>query len=156
MPRPENRRDRSILPRALRLLLPALAVLILFSTSNLSAQYEGRSYAITNARLVTLTGQVIENGTIVLRGGLIEALGPDLIPPADAVLIDGDSLTVYPGFIDAYSQAGLDIPGGDDREYAGNIAGHLATGHFDPASEELADYLRLPETGADFSPHRPE
>ena len=148
MPRPEIRRDRSILPRALGLLLPALVVLILFSTSNLSAQYEGRSYAITNARLVTLTGEVIENGTIVLRGGLIEALGPDVIPPADAVLINGDSLTVYPGFIDAYSQAGLEIPGGDEREYAGNIAGHLATGHFDPASEELADYRKQGLTSA--------
>ena len=148
MPRPEVRRDRSILPRALRLLLPALAVLILFSTSSLSAQYEGRSYAITNARLVTLTGEVIENGTIVLRGGLIQALGADVTPPADAVLIDGDSLTVYPGFIDAYSQAGLVIPSGDDREYAGNIAGHLATELFDPASEELADYRKQGLTSA--------
>ena len=148
MPRPEVRRDRSILPRALRLLLPALAVLILFSTSSLSAQYEGRSYAITNARFVTLTGEVIENGTIVLRGGLIQALGADVTPPADAVLIDGDSLTVYPGFIDAYSQAGLVIPSGDDREYAGNIAGHLATELFDPASEELADYRKQGLTSA--------
>ena len=148
MPRPEIRRDRSTLPRALRMLLPALAVLILFTTSNLSAQYEGRTYAITNARLVTLTGEVIENGTIVLRGGLIEALGADVTPPADAVLIDGDSLTVYPGFIDAYSQAGLEIPGGDDRVYAGNIADHLATELFDPASEGLVDYRKQGLTSA--------
>jgi len=148
MPRPVVRRDRSILPRAIRLLLPALVVLILFSTSNLSAQYEGRSYAITNARLVTLTGEVIENGTIVLRGGLIVALGADVTPPADAVLINGDSLTVYPGFIDAYSQAGLALPSGEDREFAGNLAGHLATEHFDPASEDLADYRKQGLTSA--------
>ena len=122
MPRPEISRDRSMLPRAMRLLLPALAVVILFTASDVSAQYEGRTYAITDARLVTLTGQVIENGTIVLRGGLIEALGADVSPPADAVLIDGDSMTVYPGFIDAYSQAGLALPDRNEREHAGNIA----------------------------------
>ena len=110
MPRPETSRDRSMLSRAMRFLLPALTILIPLSPSNLSAQYEGRTYAITGARLVTLTGEVIENGTIVLRGGLIETLGADVVPPADAVLVDGDSLTVYPGFIDAYSQAGLVLP----------------------------------------------
>ncbi len=148
MPRPKISRDRSMLPRAVGLLLPALAATILFAPSEVSAQYEGRTYAITDARLVTLTGEVVERGTIVLRGGLIEALGADVSPPPDAVLIDGDSLTVYPGFIDAYSQAGLALPEGDDREYAGNIAHRLATEHFDPASEDLADYREQGLTSA--------
>ena len=148
MPRPEISRDRSMLPRAVGLLLPALAAMILFTPSEVAAQYEGRTYAITDARLVTLTGEVIDSGTIVLRGGLIEALGADVNPPADAVLIDGDSLTVYPGFIDAYSQAGLALPEGDDREYAGNIAHRLATEHFDPASDALADYREQGLTSA--------
>ena len=148
MPRPAIRRDRSMLPRAIRLLLPALAAAILFAASDVSAQFEGRTYAITDARLVTLTGQVIESGTIVLRGGLIEALGADVSPPADAVLIDGDSLTVYPGFIDAYSQAGLVLLEGDEREYAGNIAHRLATEHFDPAADNLADYRKQGLTSA--------
>lgn len=148
MARPEIRRDRSMLSRAIRLLVPTLAALILFTASDVSAQYEGRTYAITNARLVTLTGQTIETGTIVLRGGLIEALGADVSPPADAVVIDGDSLTVYPGFIDAYSQAGLALPEGDDREYAGNIAHRLATEHFDPNSEDLAAYRQQGLTSA--------
>ncbi|MFH1765030.1 MAG: amidohydrolase family protein [Gemmatimonadota bacterium] len=148
MPRPAISRDRSMLPRAIRLLLPALAAMILFSSPDVSAQYEGRTYAITDARLVTLTGQVIENGTIVLRGGLIEALGADVLPPADAVLIDGDGMTVYPGFIDAYSQAGLALPDRDDREHAGNIANQLATEYFDPASTDLAAYRKQGLTSA--------
>ena len=148
MPRPEISRDRSMLSRAIRLLLPALAILILLTASDVSAQYEGRTYAITDARLVTLTGQVIENGTVVLRGGLIEALGTDVSPPADAVLIDGNGMTVYPGFIDAYSQAGLVLPDRDEREHAGNIAQQLATEYFDPASTDLADYRRQGLTSA--------
>ena len=69
MPRPVNHRDRPLFPRAARLLLPAIAVVILFPLSDVSAQFEGRVYAITGARLVTGTGQVVESGTIVLRGG---------------------------------------------------------------------------------------
>ena len=148
MPRPEISRDRSTLSRTTGILLFVLAILIPLSPSLLSAQFEGRTYAITGARLVTLAGEVIENGTIVLRGGLIEALGADVTPPADAVLVDGDSLTVYPGFIDAFSQAGLVLPEGDEREYAGNIADRLATEHFDPASEGLADFRKQGLTSA--------
>jgi imidazolonepropionase-like amidohydrolase len=148
MPRPEISRDRSLLQRAVRVLLPALAILILLSPSAGSAQYEGRTYAITGARIVTLAGEVIENGTIVLRGGLIEALGADLTPPADAVLIDGDSLTVYPGFIDAFSQAGIVLPDRDDREHAGNIAHQLATKYFDADSSDLPAYRKQGLTSA--------
>jgi imidazolonepropionase-like amidohydrolase len=137
-----------MLPRVIRLLFPTLAYLFLATASDVSAQYEGRTYAITNARLVTLAGQVVETGTIVLRGGLIEALGADVSPPADAVLIDGDSLTVYPGFIDAFSQAGLALPERDEREHAGNIADQMATEFFDPASDDLADYRKQGLTSA--------
>jgi imidazolonepropionase-like amidohydrolase len=131
-----------------RSLLPALAILVLLSPFNLSAQYEGRTYAITGARIVPAAGEVIENGTIVLRGGLIEALGANLTPPADAVLIDGDSLTVYPGFIDAFSQAGLVLPDARDREYAGNIAHEMATRFFDPDSSNLPEYRKQGLTSA--------
>jgi imidazolonepropionase-like amidohydrolase len=148
MAKPEISWDRSMLTRALRLVAPTLALAILFSVSDVSAQYEGRTYAITDARLVTLAGPVIETGTIVLRGGLIESLGPDVTPPADAILIDGEGMTVYPGFIDAFSQAGLVLPDRDDREYAGNIANQLATEYFDPESEELADFRKQGLTSA--------
>ena len=78
MAKPKVSWDRSMLTRAMRRMAPTLALLILFSVSDASAQYESRTYAITDARLVTLAGPVIETGTIVLRGGLIEALGSDV------------------------------------------------------------------------------
>ncbi len=148
MPRPESRRDRSSPWWTLRLFLPSLITLILLSPLDLSAQFESRVYAITGARIVPLAGEVIENGTIVLRGGLIEALGADLTPPPDAVLIDGDSLTVYPGFIDGFSQAGLVLPSGRDREYAGNVADQMATRFFDPDSSDLPEYRKQGLTAA--------
>jgi imidazolonepropionase-like amidohydrolase len=67
-------------------------------------------YAIRGARLVTAAGAPIASGTIVLRNGLIEAVGPDVPTPAGAVVIDGNGMTVYPGLIDMGNAAGLDVP----------------------------------------------
>ena len=68
-----------------------------------------RAYAIKGARLVRVSGAPIAAGTIVLRSGLIEALGADTPAPADAVLIDGTGMTVYPGLIDMGNSAGTDL-----------------------------------------------
>jgi hypothetical protein len=48
-------------------------------------------------------------GTIVVRNGLIEAVGADVQAPADAVVIDGAGSTVYPGLIDMGTSVGVDI-----------------------------------------------
>ena len=57
-------------------------------------------YAITNARIVTAAGPAIEKGTLVLRDGVIEDVGAAVAAPADAVVVDGTGLVVYPGLID--------------------------------------------------------
>lgn len=66
-------------------------------------------YAIKGARLMTAAGSPIASGTIVLRNGLIEAVGSGVQTPADAVAIEGAGLTVYPGLIDMGHPAGLDV-----------------------------------------------
>lgn len=68
------------------------------------------TYAITNARIVTVSGPVIESGTVIIRDGLIAAVGASITPPPDARLIDGTGLTVYPGIIDASSTLGIPRP----------------------------------------------
>jgi imidazolonepropionase-like amidohydrolase len=57
-------------------------------------------YAIRGARIVTAAGPPIESGTIVIRGGRIDGVGASVTPPADAEVIDGSHLIVYPGLID--------------------------------------------------------
>ena len=59
--------------------------------------------AIRNAKIVTVSGPVINKGTVVVRNGLIEAVGENVAVPADAMLVEGEGLTVYPGLIDALS-----------------------------------------------------
>lgn len=70
----------------------------------------GQSYAITNARIVTVSGATIERGTVVVRNGLIESVGANATAPADAQVFDGSGLTVYPGFVDALTNLGLQAP----------------------------------------------
>ena len=65
------------------------------------------TYAITNARIVMVSGPVIERGTVVIRNGLIAAAGANVTAPPDARVIDGAGLTVYPGLIDAYTNLAL-------------------------------------------------
>ncbi|MBZ5625950.1 MAG: amidohydrolase, partial [Acidobacteriia bacterium] len=65
--------------------------------------------AIRNAKIVTVSGPVIAKGTVVVRNGLIEAVGENVQPPSDAWVVDGEGMTVYPGLIDSLSTVG--IPG---------------------------------------------
>jgi imidazolonepropionase-like amidohydrolase len=65
------------------------------------------TYAITNARIVTVSGPTIERGTLVIRNGLINAVGVGVSAPADARIIDGKGLTIYPGLIDANTNLGI-------------------------------------------------
>ena len=93
---------------------PALTLALLTgiattATAQLGERVIPGTYAITNARIVPVSGPAVDRGTIVIRDGLIVAVGPTVTAPADARIIDGAGLTVYPGFIDALSNVG--VPG---------------------------------------------
>ena len=72
-----------------------------------SAQTSQDIYAIRNARIVTVTGPVIENGTVVISNGKIAAVGSNVTVPSGARIIDAKGLTVYPGMMDADTEIGL-------------------------------------------------
>jgi len=62
---------------------------------------ELRTHAITDATVVIRPGETIENATIVIRDGLIRAVGQDVEIPASARRWSGEGLTVYPGLIES-------------------------------------------------------
>ena len=99
------------MPRVRLRLLATLLVVSLFSALAIhlaNAQHTGiDTYAITNARVVPVSGASIERGTVVIRNGLIAAVGANVTPPSDARVIDGTGLTVYPGLIDSYTNLAL-------------------------------------------------
>lgn len=94
------------MPKVRSRLLVALVLVCL--NLNASAQRSAiDTYAITNARIVTVSGPIIERGTVVVRNGLIAAAGANVNAPPDARVIDGTGLTVYPGLIDSYTNLAL-------------------------------------------------
>jgi imidazolonepropionase-like amidohydrolase len=72
---------------------------------------DGPTWAITNARIVTVSGPVIPKGTIVIKGNRIEAVGANIAVPASAKPVDVQGATVIPGMIDASTDIGLNEPG---------------------------------------------
>jgi imidazolonepropionase-like amidohydrolase len=89
-------------------LLP-VATLASIAVVSLAAQ-SSSIVAIQGARIVPVQGRPIEIGTIVIRDGLIAAVGAKEAVPAGATVIPGKGLTVYPGLIDMGSTTGLDMP----------------------------------------------
>jgi imidazolonepropionase-like amidohydrolase len=67
----------------------------------------GQSVAITNARILPVSGPAIEKGTLVIRDGKIAAVGADVSVPAGARVIDGTGKTVTPGFLNSSTQVGI-------------------------------------------------
>ena len=95
------------MPKIRSRLLVASALMFLFAGASNAQHNAIDTYAITNARIVTVSGPVIDRGTVVIRNGLIAAAGANVTAPSDARVIDGTGLTVYPGLIDSYTNLGL-------------------------------------------------
>src|SRR5689334_20554266 len=88
-----------IMTRMTRLFTLSTAFAALVLTLGLRADAPN-VYAIRGARIVTAADAPIDSGTIVVRHGVIEAVGANVQAPSDADVIDGKGMTVYPGLID--------------------------------------------------------
>jgi nucleotide-binding universal stress UspA family protein len=116
----------------------------LLTLSSLAMAESSGAIAIRNARIVTVSGPVITKGTVVLRNGLIEAVGETVTAPADAWIVDGEGLTVYPGLIDGLSTFGIESPA---PAVGGALAAALTPGGRGAAAAATppAAYSRGPE-----------
>jgi len=94
--------NRTLLIRVL-----TLSVAYLCSASIAPAQTPSTNYAITHAKLFTLTGPPIDDGILVIRDGKIAAVGTNVDIPSGAQVFDGKGLQVYPGLFDPVTQMGL-------------------------------------------------
>ena len=74
---------------------------------SVNAQQPATIYAITHAKITTLVGLPIEDGTLVIKDGKIAAVGSAAEVPAGAQVIDAKGLQVYPGLFDPVTQMGL-------------------------------------------------
>src|SRR3972149_2661684 len=107
----------------------------------LRAQDPG-ALVIRGGKVFTLASPPIENGTIVIRNGKIEAGGANVTVPVGARVIDASGQQVYPGWFDAITPLGLTEIGAvdvtNDRQELGLFNPHLlAATAVHPASEHI-------------------
>ncbi len=107
------------MPRS-RLLITGLLMLAIPAAAEDLRQPVPDAHALTNVRIVTAPGEVIDNGSIVVRDGLIEAVGADIAIPPDARVHDyqrgedADRISVFPGLIEMHFS--LEASGEKDEE----------------------------------------
>ncbi len=110
------------------------------------------AYALQGVNVVFADGGTAEDMTIVVRNGLIEAMGRDVGVPEDAKVLEGDSLTVYPGFVDARGNAPFEFPDPEiDRGQITSWAPPREAQSFMP-HRRVAEYLTA--TGEDLADQR--
>lgn len=124
-----------------------------------------QTFVIENARIVQAPGRTIERGHVLVRGGLIEAVGPDVAIPPSAERVQGDTLTVYAGFIDGLAHTGLtqpdeaeraeqpERPGAPSFERAGILPARDVLDAYDPANRTVAAWREAGFTAAHVVPH---
>jgi imidazolonepropionase-like amidohydrolase len=114
---PRARRERYYLSRfttpmraTATLALLAVAALVAVTHPAVARLDAPDAFAIKDAQIITGAGKTIAKGTVVFRKGLITDVGESVRIPADARVIDGAGMTVYPGLIDGYTSLGLAAP----------------------------------------------
>jgi hypothetical protein len=143
-------------------LLPCLVAGAFAATPLSTTPLEGlrdaspRVHALVGARIVTAPDTVIENGTLVVRDGVIEAVGAGLAAPADARVWDVSGRTLYAGFIE--SDSSLFLPAAWKSASATRDAGEVvdpapatpppAPATLEPAAGAHAGTPREPRTRA--------
>lgn len=91
-----------------------------------------RVLAFTGVNVISAPGKLSEKTNVVIRDGLIEAVGKDIKIPADAQVVAADSLFMYAGFIEALSHTGIPKPKSSQR--SGNTQGASERSRVNPAN----------------------
>ena len=80
-----------------------IAIIVIVAAAAASAQ----TIAITNGTVYPVSGAPIPNGTVLIRDGVIVAVGPGVSVPAGATRIDATGKIVTPGLINSVTQLGV-------------------------------------------------
>lgn len=96
--------------------------------------------AFTNARIITMEGEdVIDNGTVLVNGHRIEAIGNNVQVPSDALVYNLEGKTIIPGLIDAHAHIGAfryGLSTQQNWQFMANLAYGITTAHDPSANTE--------------------
>jgi hypothetical protein len=119
--------------------------------------------AITNTTIITTGGRRIENASIYVKNGVIQDLGQKINIPKGTQIIPGDSLIIYPGFIDAGSSAGVSRPSDPEKpsnfnpssppdEFAGITPWRSVLDYYDAKNSQISEWRKQGFTIANIIP----
>lgn len=97
------------------LLLLSFLPLLSFAQDDPEIAPVTRTFVLKNATIIPQPGQKIDKGQILVKDGLIEAIGTSVQVPPNAKVIDADSMYIYPGFIEGLSRTGVPRPKEEER-----------------------------------------
>jgi hypothetical protein len=108
------------------------------------------TYFLKNCFVVKQPGVTLAGQNVVIKDGLIAEVGPTILPPFDAQMVKSDSLYVYAGFIDGYSNTGIvkpenkertkiNDPGNPPNDLAGITPQTKAIDQFRPSEKSVSD-----------------
>ncbi|MCB9854914.1 MAG: amidohydrolase family protein [Phycisphaerales bacterium] len=123
-----------------RVLLFAVSGAIALSAGLRFAAADDRYVVIKTKKAITVSGKEIDDATIVIVGGKIEAVGKKVDYPSDSRVIDASKLTAMPGMINPRSSLGLKM-----QARRGNASNNLVRDAFEPPDDKT--YEELLEAG---------
>ena len=124
--------------------------------------------AFTNATIYTSPTEKLTNATLVIENGRVSSVKKNGKAPKGASVVDLTGMTVYPGFIDAYSEYGLDFSYPDNNSRGpvyriDRVGGNAANGaihaqmdwsdYFSPNKEDAQKYISNGFTAVQSAKH---
>lgn len=93
--------------------------------------------ALTNATIYVNPQTVINNGTLLIQNGKVVQAGASVALPQNTVVIDVDGKSIYPSFIDLYTDFGVEKPKrngqrGRSAQYDATRSGYYWNDHIMP------------------------
>ncbi|WP_052466968.1 amidohydrolase family protein [Psychroserpens damuponensis] len=112
--------------------------------------------AFTNAKIYVTPTQIIESGTLLIKDGKVVASGPQVSIPKNSTVVNLKGKTIYPSFIDMYSNFGVKKPErtgrgrGQTPQYGPSRSGYYWSDHVMPENKALDKFNYDSKTANDL------
>ncbi|MCJ7629414.1 MAG: amidohydrolase family protein [Longimicrobiales bacterium] len=134
---PGTKGDVTMKTWSIRRAAGALALALIMALPGI-AEGQQDDYAITGGTVVTVSGETIPNGTVLIQDGIITAVGSNVTIPSGIERIDASGKFVYPGLIDGGTGLGL--------QEAGGMAGPVDNFELGPYNPHIEAYIGIDHT----------
>ncbi|MEJ1223371.1 amidohydrolase family protein [Sediminicola sp. 1XM1-17] len=99
--------------------------------------------AFTNAKIYVTPTQIIDGGTLLIQNGKVVQAAKTVNLPKSTIVIDLNGKSIYPSFIDIYSDFGVEKPkkasgGGRSGEYEPSREGYYWNDHVMPENKAIS------------------